>query len=149
DAPVALRARPFDQAHADETVEHLRDGGGCEVGGGREPARRERALAPQPEEGLGLRGAGLAVQGGLAAAEAPDRGHCSLEGSAELRDRLLARRLLALDLRRAHAASTAGTSSVGASAPCSARAARSARTSTMHGMIASAVMPSDHQNAVP
>src|SRR5262249_59992078 len=136
-------------AQAEETGEHRGGGGGCEVGGGREPARRELALARQPEEELVLREAELAVQVGLAAAEAPDRGHCPLEGSAELRDRLLARRLLALDLRRAHAASTAGTSSVGASAPCSARAARSARTSTMHGMIASAVMPSDHQNAVP
>ena len=48
------------------------------------------------------------------------------------------------------ATASASVSGVGpASSPLAARAARSARSRMMHGTIASAVRPADHQNAVP
>ena len=136
DAPVALRARPSDEPHRHEPVEHLRDRRRSEIGGGRELARRELAVAGEAEEELVLREAELAVAVRLAAAEAADRGHRSLERGAELRERLLACGLPALDGGTRHAASGAGTSSVSVASRGRSRAARSARKSTTHGTTA-------------
>ena len=94
---------------------------------------------------------------GVPSTQAPDGRHRSLEGRCELAERLRAVGRPLVARRRArrghagHAGAAVSISRAGASATIFVRlrAVRSARTSTMHGTIASAVRTTVHQNAAP
>src|SRR5205807_3107510 len=89
---------------------------------------------------------------GLAAAHPPHRGDRALEGAPHRVDCLYTRGLCTRAAARRHAAtavSTAASSSWTSCSGCAARARRSARSSTRHGMNANAASPAEAQNATP
>ena len=148
DPPVVRRAVARDEAELDQRVEHVADGGGGEVGGDGELAGRELVAVGQGEEELVLGEARRPGPVRLAAAQPAHRDHRALERRSEPGDRLVAG--VPRRSSRGHATLSASCADVGIGAGSAAwRAARSASVRTMQGTIAAAVIPTDHQNAVP
>src|SRR5947209_2023573 len=111
-----------------------------------ELARRQSLVLAQAEQEPIL---GVAEPVGpvrVPALEPSDRLDGGLERMPQL---LVGRKRLCLRGSRAHAATASASVSASTSVPACARAARSARSSTMQGTIASAVSPADAQNAIP